>query len=113
MRLLNAEEWWVQEVINHRGKKTMQPGMPPGTTKRRGEFQRGSGRPLQRQASFSTVTTCGGEVHGRGLDEQFYFTKGVAKGTARIRDEPKWNQKRRRLVRAPRPSSHPIPTVFL
>ena len=59
----DAEEWWVQEVIKHRGKTTPQSRLHAGLLQLRGRVPPASGRQLQRRLQSLL------HPHGRGAGE--------------------------------------------
>jgi cation diffusion facilitator CzcD-associated flavoprotein CzcO len=67
-----AEEWWVQEVVAHRGKTTRNQDCTPGYYNFEGEFQRRQDGNYN--GGFNRYCTHMEEVRAR-MDEHFIFTK--------------------------------------
>ena len=68
----DAEEWWVQEVITHRGKTSRNADCTPGYYNFEGEFQR------RQDGNYNgTYPQYIGHVKGVGdqMAENFLFTK--------------------------------------
>lgn len=70
--LSEAEEWWVQEVIHHRGKTTRNQDCTPGYYNFEGEFQRRQDGNYN--GGFPKYVTHLKEVRAR-MTENFVFTK--------------------------------------
>jgi cyclohexanone monooxygenase len=67
-----AEEWWVQEVIAHRGKTSRNQDCTPGYYNFEGEFQRRQDGNYN--GSFKQYFTHMGEIREK-LEEHFVFSK--------------------------------------
>jgi len=67
-----AEEWWVQEVINHRGKTTRNQDCTPGYYNFEGEFQRRQDGNYN--GGFNRYCTHMEEVRAN-MEDHFTFTK--------------------------------------
>ena len=67
-----AEEWWVQEVIKHRGKTTRNQDCTPGYYNFEGEFQRRQDGNYN--GGFNQYCTHMSEVRAK-MEEHFVFTK--------------------------------------
>jgi cation diffusion facilitator CzcD-associated flavoprotein CzcO len=67
-----AEEWWVQEVIEHRGKTTRNQDCTPGYYNFEGEFQRRQDGNYN--GGFNRYCTHMEEVRAK-MEEHFIFTK--------------------------------------
>lgn len=67
-----AEEWWVQEVINHRGKTSRNQDCTPGYYNFEGEFQRRQDGNYN--GGFNKYCTHMEEVRAK-MEEHFAFTK--------------------------------------